>query len=68
MSGSSQHGLSEPPEGALAGETVPRENDEEEVDRALLDEAVGILKTRPEYHGRSDDELREIARDKLRSD
>lgn len=68
MSGSSQNGLSAPPEGALAGESVPRENDQEDVEDAALDEAVGILKTRPEYHGRSDDELREIARDKLRSD
>lgn len=67
MTGAEAAGLSAPPEGVLAGESVPRENDEEDVEQAAVDELVGLLKTNPAYHGRPDSELEEIAREKLRS-
>lgn len=63
MNGAKGH--REPPEGVLAGENVPVENDRQAVNESLLDEAVGLLKGHPAYTGRSDDELREIAREKL---
>jgi hypothetical protein len=56
---------SEPPEGVLRGESVPVENQEIEMADAELDAAVAALKERPAYHGRSDDELREIAKEKF---
>lgn len=58
-------GLREPPDGVLAGENVPRENDRDDLQQGAVDEMVGVLKTHPAYHGRTDDELREIAREKL---
>lgn len=57
-------GLAEPPEGAISGDSVPRENEADEEWRMKVEELVGILKTREPYHGRSDAELREIAREK----
>lgn len=60
-------GLAAPPEGVLAGESVPRVNDQEDVEQAAVDELVGVLKGHPAYQGRPDPELAEIAREKLRS-
>lgn len=58
-------GLREPPEGVLAGENVPIENDQDALAEGAVDELAGLLKTHPAYHGRTDSELREIAREKL---
>lgn len=58
-------GLAEPPEGAIAGSSVPRENDGDDIGQAVLDEVVGMLKTHPAYEGKTDDDLREIAKEKL---
>jgi len=54
-------GLAEPPEGALAGESVPRENEEEERRRAAVEQLVGAMKGHPRYEGRSDAELEDAA-------
>ena len=58
-------GLAKPPAGVTAGASVPRENEQDELDQAVVDAAVGLLKTYPAYHGRPDSELEEIAREKL---
>lgn len=55
----------EPPEGVLAGESVPIENDRFDLETGLVDEAVKILQGRPAYADKSEAELREIAREKL---
>lgn len=61
----SSQAVAEPPEGALAGENVPVENDEDGFEEAAIQEMVGLLKTMPGYSERTDSELREIAIDKL---
>lgn len=61
-----QEPLAEPPEGVLSGEDVPHESEPEEYERNTIDRIVGVLKSREQYHGRPDDELREIAREKFR--
>lgn len=57
--------LSEPPEGATSGDSIPRENEELERQKQELDTAVAVLKTVEAYHGKSERELREIAKEKL---
>lgn len=61
----SSRGLSEPPAGAVVGEDVPLENDRDEIEEALIDEMVGLLKTHPAYHGKRDETVREAAINKL---
>lgn len=67
MIGTNHTGAStvEPPEGVIAGESVPQESELDEIERQIIDEMVAILKTRPAYQGRSDDDLRDIAHEKL---
>lgn len=57
--------LAEPPEGVIAGEDVHRGSEPDEYERNAVDRVVAALKERPGYHERSDDELREIATEKL---
>jgi hypothetical protein len=57
--------LSRPPEGVIRGEDVPLENQKGGLERQAVDEMVGVLKAHPAYSGYSDDELREIAKEKL---
>lgn len=57
--------LTRPPEGVIEGDSIPRENEEEEIERAAIDEMVGILKGHPAYRGKGDSELREVAKEKL---
>ncbi len=57
--------LAEPPEGVLVGEDVPIENQETGFEEAMIQDAVGIMKTKEAYRGKSDSELREIAKEKL---
>lgn len=57
--------LAEPPEGVIAGDSVPRENDADDIEQQFIDEMVGLLKTHQAYVGKSDAELREIAKEKL---
>jgi len=57
--------LTKPPEGVTSGDTIPVENQEDEMERQMIDDAVAVLKTREEYHGKSNSELREIAKEKL---
>lgn len=59
------YALAEPPEGVLVGESVPRENEQDDIEQAAIEEMVGLLKTRPAYRAKSDSELREIAKEKL---
>lgn len=61
-------GLSEPPEGALVGESVPRENEEDEVSQAAIEKLAGRLKAHPRFTGRSDAELEAEARRILRQE
>ncbi len=58
-------GLSEPPEGVITGDSVPRENEEGGVEESRIQEMVGIMKTKEAYRRKSDSELREIAKEKL---
>jgi len=58
-------GLAEPPEGVTSGDTVPRENERHDVQEAEIREAIGCLKTVEAYKSKSDDELREMAKEIL---
>ena len=52
----------QPPEGVLAGESVPRENEESEVDDSEIEEIMNKLKQRGEpYISMSHEERREKA-------
>lgn len=57
--------MSEPPEGAIVGEDVPREN--EEYSQTLIERAKNALKVEAQvYREMSDDELEERAVELLR--
>lgn len=54
--------IAEPPEGALAGENVPRDSEEDEIEENVLDSIEAKLKLRGEpFKTMSEDELREHA-------
>jgi hypothetical protein len=55
-----------PPEGALAGENVPVENDEPEIEQALIEELATCLGQRPGYRRYDRDKRLELAKAKLR--
>lgn len=58
--------LSDPPEGVLAGEDVPVENQAEEFTEAEIQRVEAALKKRGEpYLSMSDSELREKARERI---
>lgn len=57
--------LAAPPEGVIAGESVPAGSEPDNYDRAAVERLAHSLKARPGYRRRSDAELYEIARDKL---
>jgi len=59
-------GLTKPPEGVLAGETVPRENETDDNREVAIDRIMGTLKALPEYRDYSDAELLEKATDVYR--
>jgi len=62
-------GLSEPPEGVVSGDSVPRENEDDGRREAEITRMIGVLKARPAYRNHSDEELREVAeRIKLRTE
>lgn len=56
---------SKPPEGVTRGESIPRENEEVEMERQLIDECVAIMKCKDGYSDKADSELREIAKEKI---
>lgn len=59
-------GMAPPPEGVIAGESVPRENELSDREEALIQELVGKMKGRGEpFASMSDNELRERAVNKL---
>lgn len=56
-------GVTPPPDGVLAGESVPRENEEEQIEDGKIEEVMGLLKARGEpWTNMSDSELRERSR------
>lgn len=66
MSGNSDTvAFREPPEGVVSGDTVPPENDMDEMKQSLIEEAVTLLRTKPGYSDKSEDELREIIKEKV---
>lgn len=54
-------GLTEPPEGVLAGESVPRENEREAKREAAISRLAAELKEHPAYADWSAQERREAA-------
>jgi len=60
--------LAEPPEGVLVGESVPRENQQAELEEHAVQRLAAALKTRPRYRDYSEAERLEIAREKLQED
>lgn len=68
MTPGASRGLSEPPEGVLAGESVPRENEEDERYRTELETIANTLKGIPAYAHLSESELRSVAREKFMED
>lgn len=59
---SPNRGLSEPPEGVLSGDSIPRENEEDDLNRAKVESIAGEMKKHPRFEGRTDAERREAAR------
>jgi len=57
--------MAAPPEAVEVGESVPHENSLDEMEEAAVQSLVAEMKTRPAFNGKSDDELREIAKEKL---
>lgn len=61
-------GLAKPPEGALAGENVPRENERDGQVQTLIDRVAAELKSNGEpYTDMTESELKECAVKKLRN-
>lgn len=56
--------LAEPPKGVLVGEDVPIENQETDFEESMIQDAIGIMRTKEAYRGKSDSEIREIAKEK----
>lgn len=57
--------FSPPPEGVISGDSIPRENEEDDVEHSSVVELANQLKTKPGYKRKPDDELMEIAKEKL---
>jgi len=53
--------LSEPPEGVIAGESIPRENEQAGWEETDIQRVVGLLKTHESYHSLSNRALRRKA-------
>jgi len=61
------NGLAEPPEGVIAGESVPPESEPDNYDEAMIQQIEGLLKARGEpYTGMNSSELRERAIETVR--
>jgi hypothetical protein len=59
--------MSEPPEGVLVGEDVPRENEQHEIDEVLIEAVMATLKVRGKpYTDMNDAELEEKAVEAIR--
>lgn len=59
--------LAEPPEGVIAGEDVPSENQKEQMKEKAIQETIAVLKSRgPPFTEMSEDELREKAIEKIK--
>lgn len=66
MRSTDTRGMAPPPEGALVGESVPRENELTEREETLVNELMGAMKAKGEpFTTMSEGELRERAVEKL---
>lgn len=66
MSGSGQQGMARPPEGAISGDSVPRENELDDSEEQTVQEVIGELKGKGEpWINMSDNEIRERVKDRL---
>ena len=64
---SSSEGHSEPPEGVLTGDTVPRENEETGIEEEKIQSLVNNMKAKGEpYKSMAEDRLREKAKEVIR--
>ena len=62
MTGSEiSQGMSKPPEGVLAGESVPTENESHTIDRAKIERVANTLKAIPKYHRKTQKERERAA-------
>lgn len=60
-------GHSEPPEGVLTGDTVPRENEEKGIEEEKIQSLVNNMKAKGEpYIDMAEDRLREKAKEVIR--
>lgn len=58
--------LTKPPEGVIAGSSVPRENEKlEREEREAVERMVAQMKMKEAYRQKGEDELREISKEKL---
>lgn len=57
--------LTDPPEGVLAGENVPRENDDDSAVDQQVERLAVALADRDAYRGTSIEDRREAARERL---
>jgi len=57
--------MAEPPKGVISGDSIPRENEEDDRLQTQIENLVAVMKERPEYRRYNDDVLREIAKEKL---
>lgn len=65
MNGYNQPTTGEPPEGVLAGEDVPRENEEEKIEYAKIVEVANALKATDKYYTYNRSERIEKAKELL---
>ena len=49
--------LAEPPEGVVSGNSIPRENELNGIEEQMIQEAVGIMKTKEAYERMDDNKL-----------
>lgn len=58
-------GHSKPPEGVVAGESIPRENEEQAVSDSLVNRLAHEMKAHPAYSDLTKDERYALAAEKL---
>lgn len=64
--GTANEGLAEPPEGAIVGESVPRENEDDDRHDQAVEELVGWMKGHPAFADLSESEIEAAAREKVK--
>lgn len=56
-------GLSEPPEGVLSGDSIPRENEHEEHRFSKIRQVANEMKSHPRFHGMDTGEIVEYIKE-----